>query len=223
MPQSVLITGGAGFIGSHLAEALLATGTRVAVIDDLSTGAITNIRHLRNNPRFAYVLDSISNEAALGELIDESDTVVHLAAAVGVDLIVRSPVRTIETNVSGTEVVLKWAAKKGKRVFVASTSEVYGKSVAVPFREDADLVLGPPHMGRWSYACSKLLDAFLTCPPRWCASSIPLGRAKRAATAWWCHALCAPLCAARRYTCMAAANKRAALPMLATPCGRYWA
>lgn len=162
MTQSILITGGAGFIGSHLAEALLARGDKVAIIDDLSTGAIANIRHLRGHKRFSYVLESIANEAILAELIDECDSVFHLAAAVGVELIVQSPVRTIETNVQGTEVVLKWAAKKGKRVFVASTSEVYGKSVAIPFRENADLVLGPSYMGRWSYACSKLLDEFLT-------------------------------------------------------------
>jgi UDP-glucose 4-epimerase len=161
MAENILITGGAGFIGSHLAEALIARGDRVAVIDDLSTGAIANIRHLRGHPSFSYILDTIANEKVLAELVDESDCVVHLAAAVGVELIVRSPVRTIETNVQGTEVVLKWAAKKGKRVFVASTSEVYGKSAAVPFHEDADLVLGPSTMGRWSYACSKLLDEFL--------------------------------------------------------------
>lgn len=162
MAQSYLITGGAGFIGSHLADALLAVGHRVAVIDDLSTGAIANIRHLRGHQHFSYVLDSVTNEPVLAELIDESDCVIHLAAAVGVELIVQSPVRTIETNVGTTEAVLKWAAKKGKRVVVASTSEVYGKSTDFPFREDSDLVLGPPHMGRWSYASSKLLDEFLT-------------------------------------------------------------
>jgi UDP-glucose 4-epimerase len=161
MTRSVLITGGAGFIGSHLAEALLAHGDMVSVIDDLSTGAIANIRHLKGRPGFSYTLDSIENEAILAELIDECDIVVHLAAAVGVQLIVQRPVRTIETNVAGTEIVLKWAAKKGKKVLVASTSEVYGKSTQVPFREDADLVLGPSTISRWSYACSKLLDEFL--------------------------------------------------------------
>jgi UDP-glucose 4-epimerase len=161
MARSFLITGGAGFIGSHLAEALLARGDRVSIIDDLSTGAIANIRHLKGNPLFSYTLDTITNESILAELVDEADTVVHLAAAVGVQLIVQSPVRTIETNVSGTEVVLRWAAKKGKKVLIASTSEVYGKSIHVPFQEDADLVLGPSYMGRWSYACSKLLDEFL--------------------------------------------------------------
>jgi UDP-glucose 4-epimerase len=159
--RSILITGGAGFIGSYLAEALLAHGDRVHVIDDLSTGAIANIRHLKSQPGFGYTLDTIMSEPVLAELIDECDIVVHLAAAVGVQLIVQSPVHTIETNVAGTEVVLKWAAKKGKTVLIASTSEVYGKSAQVPFREDADLVLGPSTMGRWSYACSKLLDEFL--------------------------------------------------------------
>ena len=160
--RSILITGGAGFIGSHLSEALLAQGNSVSIIDDLSTGAISNIRHLKSNPNFKVTIGCISNEALLAELIDEADIVIHLAAAVGVKLIVHSPVRTIETNVNGTEVVLKWAAKKGKRVLVASTSEVYGKSTQLPFCEDADLVLGPSHLGRWSYACSKLLDEFLT-------------------------------------------------------------
>lgn len=159
--RSILITGGAGFIGSHLADALIARGDRVAIIDDLSTGAVANIRHLKGHPDFSYTLDTIANEAVLAELIDESDAVVHLAAAVGVQLIVQSPVRTIETNVNGTELVLRWAAKKGKIVLLASTSEVYGKSERTPFREDDDLVLGPSTMGRWSYACSKLLDEFL--------------------------------------------------------------
>ncbi|GAB4124390.1 MAG: SDR family NAD(P)-dependent oxidoreductase [Roseiflexaceae bacterium] len=161
MTQSFLITGGAGFIGSYLAEALLARGDRVHIIDDLSTGAIENIRHLKGQPNFGYTIDTITNESILAELIDESDCVIHFAAAVGVQLIVQSPVRTIETNVNGTEVVLKHAAKKGKKVLIASTSEVYGKSTNIPFREDADLVLGPSYMGRWSYACSKLLDEFL--------------------------------------------------------------
>src|SRR5688572_28817358 len=157
----VLITGGAGFVGSHLAEALLDRGDEVYVIDDLSTGSIDNIAHLKPNPRFHYTIDTVANEPVLAELIDRCDTVVHLAAAVGVKLIVESPVRTIETNVHGTEVVLKIAAKKRKLVHIASTSEVYGKSATVPFSEDADLVLGPTSKHRWAYACSKMIDEFL--------------------------------------------------------------
>ena len=157
----VLITGGAGFIGSHLAEALVARGDEVMVLDDLSTGSMENIRHLKASPKFSYCVDSVMNRALLGELVDESDLVMHLAAAVGVRLIVESPVRTIETNVKGTELVLQAAQKKKKPVFIASTSEVYGKSAAIPFQEDADLVLGATIRGRWSYAASKALDEFL--------------------------------------------------------------
>jgi UDP-glucose 4-epimerase len=157
----VLITGGAGFVGSHLAEALLARGDEVFVIDNLSTGSIDNIAHLKRTPKFHYTIDSITNEPVLAELIDRSDAVVHLAAAVGVKLIVEAPVHTIETNVHGTEVVLKHANKKKKLVLLASTSEVYGKSADVPFSEDADLVLGPTVKHRWAYACSKLIDEFL--------------------------------------------------------------
>jgi UDP-glucose 4-epimerase len=157
----VLITGGAGFVGSHLAEALLERGDEVFVIDDLSTGSIDNITHLKPHPKFHYTIDTITNEPVLAELIDRCDTIVHLAAAVGVKLIVEAPVRTIETNVHGTEVVLKLANKKKKLVLIASTSEVYGKSAAVPFREDADLVLGPTSKHRWAYACSKMIDEFL--------------------------------------------------------------
>ena len=157
----VLITGGAGFVGSHLADGLLARGDEVAVLDNLSTGSIANIAHLKSHPRFRYTIDSVTNEPLLAELIDSCDVVVHLAAAVGVKLIVESPVHTIETNVHGTEVVLKHANKKKKLVMIASTSEVYGKSVDVPFREDADLVLGPSEKHRWAYACSKLIDEFL--------------------------------------------------------------
>lgn len=156
-----LITGGAGFIGSHLADRLLADGHEVWVIDDLSTGSIYNIEHLKNHARYHYVIDTIMNTSLTSELVDRVDIVAHLAAAVGVKLIVESPVRTIETNVRGTEVVLHCAAKKRKRVFVASTSEVYGKTDKIPFSEDADLVLGPTTKGRWSYACSKALDEFL--------------------------------------------------------------
>jgi UDP-glucose 4-epimerase len=156
-----LITGGAGFIGSHLAERLLALGHEVFVLDDLSTGSIDNISHLKRAPRFSYVLDSVTTEHVLAEMIDRCDVVFHLAAAVGVKLIVEQPVHTIETNVHGTEVVLKHASKKKKVVFIASTSEVYGKSTDVPFREAADLVLGPSSKHRWAYACSKLIDEFL--------------------------------------------------------------
>jgi UDP-glucose 4-epimerase len=156
-----LITGGAGFIGSHLAERLLDDGHEVLVLDNLSTGSIENITHLKSAPGFSYVVESVTNEPILAELIDQSDVVFHLAAAVGVKLIVEQPVHTIETNVHGTEVVLKHANKKKKLVVIASTSEVYGKSADVPFRETADLVLGPTMKHRWAYACSKLIDEFL--------------------------------------------------------------
>jgi UDP-glucose 4-epimerase len=161
MSDTYLITGGAGFIGSHLAEALLASGHRVVALDDLSTGRIQNIEHLKGNPSFSYVIDSVMNRPLTAELVDRADYVFHLAAAVGVKLIVQSPVRTIETNVRGTEIVLELANKKKKPVFIASTSEVYGKSSKVPFGEDDDLVLGATSRGRWSYACSKALDEFL--------------------------------------------------------------
>jgi UDP-glucose 4-epimerase len=156
-----LITGGAGFIGSHLAEVLLNRGDEVFILDDLSTGSVENVRHLKSFDRFHYVFDSITNKHLLAELVDESDVVLHLAAAVGVRLIVESPVRTLETNVYGTQLVLDAASKKKKLVFTASTSEVYGKSEKVPFHEDADLVLGATTKGRWSYAASKALDEFL--------------------------------------------------------------
>jgi UDP-glucose 4-epimerase len=156
-----LITGGAGFIGSHLAEALLANRHEVLVIDNLSTGSIENIALLKGRPGFEYYIDTVGNEPLLAELIDRSDVVFHLAAAVGVKLIVEQPVHTIETNVHGTEVVLKHANKKKKLVVIASTSEVYGKSNDVPFREDSDLVLGPTPKHRWAYACSKAIDEFL--------------------------------------------------------------
>jgi UDP-glucose 4-epimerase len=159
--RRVLITGGAGFVGSHLAEALLARGDSVWVLDNLSTGAIDNVDHLKSDRRFHYTIDTVMNEPVVAELIDRADVVFHLAAAVGVRLIVESPVNTIETNVHGTEMVLKLANKKKKKVVVASTSEVYGKSNDVPFREDADLVMGPTSKGRWSYACSKAIDEFL--------------------------------------------------------------
>ena len=157
----VLITGGAGFVGSHLAEAFLERGDEVFVLDNLSTGSIDNIAHLKGRPGFDYVIDAVENEQLLAEHIDRADVVVHLAAAVGVKLIVEQPVHTIETNVHGTEVVLRIANKKKKLVVIASTSEVYGKSTDVPFSEDADLVLGPSSKHRWAYACSKLIDEFL--------------------------------------------------------------
>jgi UDP-glucose 4-epimerase len=157
----VFITGGAGFIGSHLADAYIARGDQVSILDDLSTGSINNVRHLKSNPNFQYTIESVHNARVVAELIDDCDVVYHLAAAVGVKLIVESPVRTIETNVHGTEVVLAQAAKKKKKVFVASTSEVYGLSTKVPFREDDPLVMGATTKGRWSYACSKALDEFL--------------------------------------------------------------
>ena len=159
--MNVFITGGAGFIGSHLAERCLAEGWRVAILDDLSTGAFENIAHLRSRAGFSYRIDSIFNEPLVAEMVDCADVVFHLAAAVGVKLIVDSPVRTIETNVQGTQVVLRAAAKKGKPVMLASTSEVYGKSTRLPFREDDDLVLGATDIARWSYAASKALDEWL--------------------------------------------------------------
>jgi UDP-glucose 4-epimerase len=161
LSETYFITGGAGFIGSHLAEVLLAKGDRVLVLDDLSTGRIRNIEHLKANPSFEYVIDSMMNRPLTAELVDRADYVFHLAAAVGVKLIVESPVRTIETNVRGTEIILELSNKKKKPVFIASTSEVYGKSTRIPFSEDGDLVLGPTTRGRWSYACSKALDEFL--------------------------------------------------------------
>jgi len=157
----VLITGGAGFIGSHLSDAYLDRGDEVFVIDDLSTGSIENISHLKKHPRFRYTIDSVTNQPLLAELVDQCDVIFHLAAAVGVKLIVESPVRTIETNVHGTEVVLQLANKKKKKVLIASTSEVYGLSTEVPFREDGSLVMGATTKGRWSYACSKAIDEFL--------------------------------------------------------------
>jgi UDP-glucose 4-epimerase len=156
-----LITGGAGFIGSHLSDALLNGGHQVLILDNLSTGSIDNISHLKGRAGFEYFIDTVNNEPLLAELIDRSDLVFHFAAAVGVKLIVEQPVHTIETNVHGTEVVLKHANKKKKLVVIASTSEVYGKSEDVPFREDADLVMGPTPKHRWAYACSKAIDEFL--------------------------------------------------------------
>ncbi|HMF91683.1 MAG TPA: SDR family NAD(P)-dependent oxidoreductase [Candidatus Angelobacter sp.] len=159
--MNVLITGGAGFIGSHLAERLLERGDEVYIVDDLSTGSKRNIQHLQPARGFHCYLDTVTNEELIRELVDKADTIYHLAAAVGVRLIVESPTRTMETNIRGTEVVLEMAARHKKRVLITSTSEVYGKRNHVPFREDDDLVLGPPDKGRWSYACSKAIDEFL--------------------------------------------------------------
>jgi UDP-glucose 4-epimerase len=156
-----LITGGAGFIGSHLSDLLIEHDHTVHVLDDLSTGAIENVRHLKHRPGFEYTIGSAEDHAVVAELIDEADIVVHLAAAVGVALVVDSPVRAIETNVHATEVVLKHASKKKKPVLIASTSEVYGKSQALPFKEDGDMQMGATDMGRWAYACSKAIDEFL--------------------------------------------------------------
>lgn len=159
--MDALITGGAGFIGSHLAEALLARGDTVYIIDDLSTGSIRNIDHLKSSPRFHYTIDKVENVPVVAELVDRADVVFHLAAAVGVRLVVESPVRTIETNLRGTEIILEQANKKKRPVFFASTSEVYGKRDQQPCREDDDLIIGPTTKGRWSYACSKAMDEFL--------------------------------------------------------------
>jgi len=157
----VLITGGAGFIGSHLTERLLAQGHHVAILDDLSTGRLDNVAHVSAHPRFSITIGSVMDETVLAPLVAECDTVFHLAAAVGVRLVVQQPIHTIHTNVHGTETVLTHASRGRKNVLIVSTSEVYGKSAVLPFREDADLVLGPPNKTRWGYATSKLLDEFL--------------------------------------------------------------
>jgi nucleoside-diphosphate-sugar epimerase len=159
--MKVLVTGGAGFIGSHLSEFLLEKGHKVLIIDDLSTGSIENILHLKSNPDFEYTIDTILNTPVTAELVDRSDCIFHLAAAVGVRLIVESPVQTIETNIKGTETILDLACKKKKKTIVFSTSEVYGKSRKIPFNEEDDLVMGSTTRGRWSYACSKAIDEFL--------------------------------------------------------------
>jgi nucleoside-diphosphate-sugar epimerase len=159
--KTYLVTGGAGFIGSHLCDALLAAGHRVLVIDDLSTGSLRNIDQVREHPRLECFIDTVLNRSLLDELIARADRVFHLAAAVGVRLIVESPVRTIETNVEGTELVLDLASRHRKVVLITSSSEVYGKGAKIPFSEDDDLVLGNTRTGRWSYACSKALDEFL--------------------------------------------------------------
>ncbi|MFA5795189.1 MAG: GDP-mannose 4,6-dehydratase [Candidatus Brocadiia bacterium] len=156
-----LITGGAGFIGSHLAEILLNQKHQVWVIDDLSTGSLDNIKRLKSNPNFHYTIGTILNERLLAKLINQVDVIFHLAAAVGVRLIIEKPVTTIETNISGTEAVLKLAARKNKLVLIASSSEVYGKNAKIPFCENDDMLLGATTKSRWSYACSKAIDEFL--------------------------------------------------------------
>jgi UDP-glucose 4-epimerase len=158
---NVLVTGGAGFIGSHLVEELLGRGHAVVAIDDLSTGTIWNLDEARKHPRFSYYIDTVMTEPLMAELVDRADMIFHLAAAVGVRLIVERPVHTIETNIRGTEIVLELAARKKKKVLLTSTSEVYGKSAKVPFRETDDLVLGSTTRPRWAYACSKAIDEFL--------------------------------------------------------------
>ncbi len=159
--MKALVTGGAGFIGSHLADKLLEAGNRVVVVDDLSTGSIDNLRSIKKNPDFRFVCDNVRNRETMHVLVEQCDVIFHLAAAVGVQLIVDRPVHTIETNIHGTEVVLEIANKFRKKVLIASSSEVYGKSEAVPFREDDDTVLGSTRFSRWSYACSKAIDEFL--------------------------------------------------------------
>jgi UDP-glucose 4-epimerase len=156
-----LITGGAGFIGSHLSEALLGAGHSVMVVDDLSTGRFENIKPLTANPHFKFAIETITNESVMDRLVSECDLIFHLAAAVGVELIVQSPVHTIETNIMGTEMVLRTARRYRKKVMIASTSEIYGKSENIPFREDDDSVFGPTTRSRWSYAVSKAVDEFL--------------------------------------------------------------
>ena len=159
--MKILITGGAGFIGSHLAERLLKAGRQVTVVDNLSTGSLTNIEAFLKEAEFDFVEGDIRNAELMEKLIERCDEIVHLAAAVGVKLIAEAPVHTIETNIGGTEVVLDAANKFGKKILIASSSEVYGKSEAVPFCEDDDIVLGSTTLSRWSYACSKAIDEFL--------------------------------------------------------------
>ncbi|MFP3897369.1 MAG: GDP-mannose 4,6-dehydratase [Anaerolineales bacterium] len=156
-----LITGGCGFIGSHLAEALLAKGDRVTVVDDLSTGRFENIEHLVDGPGFQFAIDSITNETVMDRLVSECDIIYHLAAAVGVELIVNDPIHVIETNIQGCDTVLRIGARYRKKVMLASTSEIYGKGDSMPFGEEDDRVLGPTTRSRWSYACSKAMDEFL--------------------------------------------------------------
>ncbi len=194
-----LLTGGSGFIGSHLAESLLSTGNHVTIIDDLSTGTFENIQHLKRRARFRYSLDTVFNKQMMAELIDDADVVFHLAAAVGVRLIIESPVQTIQTNVKGTEGILELAAKKKKLIVIFSTSEVYGKSNAPTFIENGDLVLGPTFKGRWSYAASKIIDEFLALAYYYKEKKLPViiirlstqwAHDRQAVMGWFSPALC---------------------------------
>jgi UDP-glucose 4-epimerase len=167
MSSTYLITGGAGFIGSHLAESLLADGQTVQVIDDLSTGSLKNLQPVLDHPRFTLVVDTIMNRERMADLIDRADYICHLAAVVGTRRVLESPINTIQNIVGGTSNVLELASVKGKVVYLASTSEVYGKSNNLPFAEDGNLVLGPTNKGRWSYACSKAIDEYLSLAYSW--------------------------------------------------------
>jgi len=160
-PEHTLVTGGAGFIGSHLVERLLGDGGSVTVIDDCSTGSLDNLRAVISNPKLQVIQDKVSTCSELDEAVSKSDAIYHLAAAVGVELVVTSPIRTIQTNLRETEAILEAASRRGAPVLLTSTSEVYGKSQREGFSEEDDLLIGPPHLGRWSYACSKLMDEFL--------------------------------------------------------------
>ncbi len=159
--MNILITGGAGFIGSHLAELLISQGDSVVVVDDLSTGSLDNISHLKGEANFTFIRSDVRDSQLMSGLIKDCDQIYHLAAAVGVQLIVDQPVHTLQTNIAGSEVVLDLASKFGRKTFVASTSEVYGKSDKIPFKEEDDVVLGSTRFTRWSYACSKMVDEFL--------------------------------------------------------------
>lgn len=224
----VLITGGAGFVGSHLADALLERGALVTVIDDLSTGSIENLRHLKGQPGFTYVIDTVMNRRLIGELVDEADVVYHLAAAVGVRLIVESPVRTIDTNVKSTETVLEMAAKKRKTVLIASTSEVYGKSNEIPFKEDGDSSSDRPSRAGGATPAPRRSTsswAWLTgvksgSPWSWFDCSTPLGRARRGATAWCFPTSCARRCWENPSPCSTTASSRAASHGWVTRSGR---
>jgi len=158
--MKILVTGGAGFIGSHLCDLLISRGEEVFVIDDLSTGSLENIAHLNNHRRFHYRVDTILNTKVMDQLIAECDCVVHLAAAVGVKYVLENPLSSIETNILGTETALKLANRYRKKILIASTSEVYGKHMHAPLKEDDNLIYGPPSTMRWSYAASKLVDEF---------------------------------------------------------------